>query len=136
VSEEQLQAEGVQHKCFRCEKPVADEDVEAGRAYFRDGYYVCPECLEKIKEGARHGDFDTLKSQLAAMTAELRNISQHLHYEEFSWLYVLGGGLQVIVLFLLYKAYSGGAEGAIATLLAAIVAQLMTITAFITGKLK
>lgn len=135
MSEEQLQTEGGEHKCFRCEKLVADEDVESGRAYFRDGYYVCPECIEKIKEGAQHGDIDTLKSQLATMTAELRNISQHLHYEEFSWLYVVGGGLQVIVLFLLYKAYSGGGD-ALATLLSAVIVQLMTITAFITGKLK
>ena len=136
MSQQDLQGAEAEHKCFRCEKPVSQADVEAGNAYFRDGYYVCPECLEKIKEDARRGDIDTLKSQLATMTAELRNISQHLHYEEFSWLYVLGGGLQVIVLFLLYRAYSSGPEGALGTLLAAIVVQLMTITAFITGKLK
>jgi len=136
MSEEEVQVESPQHKCFRCDKPVSDEDIEGGRAYFRDGYYVCPECLDKIKTSARHGDLDTLKSQLAAMTAEIRNISQRLHYEEFSWLYVLGGGLQVIVLFLLYKAYSAAAGDQVATLLAAIAVQLMTITAFIVGKLK
>lgn len=129
------QEEGaVIHKCFRCKLPVSDEDVASGKAYLRDGSYVCPACLDKIREGSRHGDLDTLKSQLAAMTAELRNISQHLHYEEFSWLFVLGGGLQVLVLFMLYKAH--GADDKVPMLLWAVVLQLMTITAFIVGKLK
>ena len=123
-----------EHRCFRCEKPVTEEDVQAGRAYLRDGYYVCPQCLEEIRRGTAHGDLDTLKSQLAAMTAELRNISQHLHYEEFSWMFVVGGVLQVITLFILYRAY--GAPEPAPVLLWAVAVQLMTITAFIVGKLK
>ena len=122
------------NKCFRCEKPVADDDLNAGRAYTRDGYYVCPQCLDEIRRGAQHGDIDTLKSQLAAMTAELRNISQHLHYEEFSWFYVVGGVLQVMTLFSLYRAYQ--AADPVAALSWATVLQLMTVTAFIVGKLK
>ncbi len=136
MSKDQTSPPLAEHKCFRCDKPVSSEDVADGKAYFRDGYYVCPECLGQIKQGAKHGDLDTVKSQLAAMTAELRNISQRLHYEEFSWLYVLGGGLQVIVLFLLYKAHGAAAQEQLATLMAAITVQLMTITAFIVGKLK
>lgn len=124
------------HKCFRCEKPVLEEDVAAGKAYFRDGYYVCPGCLEEIKKGARHDDIDTLKSQLAAMTAELRNISQHLHYEEFSWLFVIGAALQVLVLYVLYRAHGVQAAEKVSTLLWAVVLQLMTITTFVVGKLK
>lgn len=123
-----------EHRCFRCEKPVLPEDVQAGRAYVRDNYYVCPACLDQIRKGAQHGDIDTLKSQLAAMTAELRNIGQRLHYEEFSWLYVLGGVLQVVTLFILYRAYASTSPTP--TLLWAVVLQLMTITAFIVGKLK
>ncbi len=124
------------HKCFRCGKAVSEEDVASGKAYLRDGYYVCPECLEKIRRDARHGEMDAVKSQLAAITAELRNISQHLHYEEFSWLYVLGGGLQVLVLFFLYRAYGAAGADKVQTLLSAVVLQLMTITAFVVGKLK
>jgi hypothetical protein len=132
VSDEQ----STQHKCFKCDKAVLGDDVEAGRAYFRDGYYVCPECLDEIKKGADRDDIDTLKSQLAAMTAELRNISQHLHYEQFSWLYVLGGGLQVLVLFILYRAHGAETADKLPLLMWAAVAQLMTVTAFIVGKLK
>ncbi len=122
------------HKCFRCERPVTQAEVDAGQAYFRDGYYVCPACLEEIRKGSAHGDLDTLKSQLAAMTAELRNISQHLHYEEFSWLFVLGGVLQVIVLFILYRGYQAGDPTP--HLMLGVIVQLMAITAFIVGKLK
>jgi hypothetical protein len=122
------------HKCFRCDKPVSDDDIASGQAYFRDGYYVCPACLEEIRKGTQHGDVDTLKSQLATMTAELRNISQHLHYEEFSWLYVVGGVLQVVALFILYRAYQSADPTG--TLLWAVVVQLMTVTAFIVGKLR
>ena len=123
-----------ERKCFRCEKPVTQEDLDAGRAYFRDGYYVCPECLDEIRKGTEHREIDTLKSQLAAMTAELRNISQHLHYEEFSWMFVVGGVLQVIVFFALYRAYQGPEP--MPALLWAVVLQLMTVTAFVVGKLK
>ncbi len=128
------QTEQVVHKCFRCEAAVSQEDLDGGRAYLRDGYYVCPACMEDIRRGVQHGDIDTLKSQLAAMTAELRNISQHLHYEEFSWMFVIGGVLQVLALFILYRAYQSAEPTA--TLLWALVVQLMTITAFIVGKLK
>ena len=128
--------QSVPHKCFKCDNTVSQEDIEAGRAYFRDGYYVCPKCLDEIKKGAKHDDIDTLKSQLAAMTAELRNISQHLHYEEFSWLFVLGGGLQVLVLFILYRAHGAAAADKVPMLLWAAIVQLMSITAFIVGKLK
>jgi len=122
------------HRCFRCDKPVSDEDIESGRAYERDGYYVCPSCLEEIRSGAGHGDIETLKSQLATMTAELRNISQRLHTEQFSWLYVVGGMLQVVVIFALYRAYQAPEPSS--TLLWAAVIQLMAITAFIVGKLR
>lgn len=128
------QADETAHRCFRCERPVTDADLESGRGYFRDGYYVCPDCLDEIRKGSQHGEVDTLKSQLAAMTAELRNISQHLHYEEFSWLYVVGGVLQVLVIFVLYRAYQ--AAEPTATLLWALVLQLMTLTSFVVGKLK
>ena len=131
MSEEEI---AVEHSCFKCEKPVSSDDIATGNAYMRDGYYVCPDCLKGIKERAGHGEIDTLKSQLAAMTAEIRNISQHLHYEEFSWLFVVGGGLQALVLFILYRAF--GAENAQFMLLQAILVQLMAITAFIVGKLK
>ena len=87
MSEDQPTAE---HKCFRCERPVGEQDLAEGNAYSRDGYYVCPECLENIKKGAGRDDLDTLKSQLASMSAELRNISQHLHYEHFSWFFLIG----------------------------------------------
>lgn len=131
-------------RCFRCEREVSSADLEAGRAILRDGCYVCPDCLDEIKKGVRHDDADALNAQLAAMTAEIRGISQHLHYEEFSWLFFLGGILQVVVLFLLYRAYQAGGLGgvtgaagdAVATLLWAIVVQLMTITAFVAGRLK
>jgi len=125
---------GPGNRCFRCEKPVMQEDIDAGRAYVRDGYFVCPQCLEEIRRGTQHGDIETLKSQLAAMTAELRNISQHLHYEEFSWFYVVGGVLQVMTFLALYRAYQS-TEPATA-LLWGIVLQLMTVTAFVVGKLK
>ena len=122
------------HKCFRCDRAVSDEDIASGRAYVRDGYYVCPGCFDEIRKGTQHGDIDTLKSQLATMTAELRNISQHLHYEEFSWLYVVGGVLQVVAFFILYRAHQSADPTG--TLLWAVVVQLMTVTAFIVGKLR
>lgn len=123
------------HKCFRCGAPVSDADLAAGKAYARDGYFVCPACLDDIRKGGGHGDLETVKSQLAAMTAELRNISQHLHYEEFSWLFVVGGVLQVAVFFLLYRGYQDAVEP-LPTLLTAVVVQLMALTAFVVGKLK
>lgn len=123
-----------QHRCFRCEKAVDPKDIESGAAYVRDNYYVCPSCLEEIRRGSEHHDIDTLKSQLAAMTAELRNISQHLHYEEFSWLFVVGGILQVVVFFILYRGYQ--AADPTPALLSGVIVQLMAITAFIVGKLK
>jgi hypothetical protein len=120
-------------KCFRCAAPVSDADLASGAAYARDGYFVCPRCLDEIRKGG-HGDIETLKSQLAAMTAELRGISQHLHYEEFSWLFVVGGVLQVVVFYLLYRGYQDVEP--IPTLLAAVVVQIMGLTAFVVGKLK
>ncbi len=122
------------HKCFRCGADISEDDVSSGKAYERDGYFVCPSCVEAIRRGEAHADTDVLKSQLAAMTAELRNISQHLHYEEFSWLFVLGGVLQVVVLFCLYRSYQ--AVEPVPTLLVAILVQLMAITSFVVGKLK
>ncbi len=123
----------VGHKCFRCGASVTDADLASGAAYARDGYYVCPKCLDDIRKGG-HGDLETLKSQLAAMTAELRGISQHLHYEEFSWLFVVGGVLQVAVFYLLYRGYQDVEPTA--ALLTAVVVQLMALTAFVVGKLK
>lgn len=129
---EKTTAEG--KKCFRCDRPVSQEEIASGLAYVRDNYYVCPSCIEEIRKGNQHSDLDTLKSQLASMTAELRNISQHLHYEEFSWLFVVGGILQVVVLFILYRSYQ--MVDPTPTLLWGVIVQLMAITAFIVGKLK
>ena len=122
-------------RCFRCEKPVDSEGYRRrALAYVRDNYYVCPSCIEDIRKGGQHNDIDTMKSQLAAMTAELRNISQHLHYEEFSWLFVVGGMLQVVVFSMLYRGYQ--AVEPVPSLLWGVIVQLMAITAFIVGKLK
>jgi NAD-dependent SIR2 family protein deacetylase len=123
-----------QARCFRCEKPVSSEDIAAGIAYVRDNYYVCPACIDDVRKGHLHTDSDTMKSQLAALTAEVRNISQHLHYEEFSWLFVVGGILQVVVLLILYRSYQ--AVEPVPALLWGVIVQLMAITAFIVGKLK
>ncbi len=123
-----------EHRCFRCDKPVTDEELASGKAYERDGYYVCPACLADIRAGAAHSDVDTMKSQLATMTAELRGIAEHLHHGHFSWLFVLGGILEAVVLIVLYRAYVAADPSPV--LLWAVIVQLMAITAFIVGKLR
>jgi hypothetical protein len=126
----------VVHKCFRCEKSVTEEDLREGRAYKRDDHYVCPDCLDDIKRNAAAGDPGAVRTALAEMAGDLRNISQHIRYEQFSWMYLLGAVIQVVVFYLLYRAHVAETVDKAPLLLWAIVVQLICMTAFIVGKLK
>ena len=115
-------------RCGRCGTAIPASDIEAGKAYDKDGISLCRECVAAL-QAQRVRTRETTNEDVVR---ELKNITRTLTYERFSYWHVFGAIAQagaigsVIISLYRYAAPEG--------LLLAIFLQLLALTFFVLGR--
>jgi uncharacterized oligopeptide transporter (OPT) family protein len=113
--------------CGRCAREIPAADIEAGRAYHKDGVSICRDCIVVMQTQRVRGKEVSNEEVLR----ELQNITRALTYERFSYWHVFGaiaqaGALSMMIITALRDAGPIGVLWAIAL-------QLLALTFFVLG---
>ena len=126
--------------CGRCGREVRSADLDAGRAFGREGVYLCGLCAAAVAsrrirpatEGAGEGNAGKGPSD-AGLLREVQNIARALTFKHQSPWHVLGAVVQALAVGSVIMGYAShaGQEG----LLWAIFLQLVALTMFVLGRM-
>ena len=114
--------------CGRCGAAIPASDVDAGRAYDKDGLRLCCDCVTALQAQRARTTGVTNEDLLR----ELKNITRALTYERFSYWHVFGAIAQAgaIGCVVISHYMNAAPEG----LLLAIFLQLLSLTFFLLGR--
>ena len=122
-------APATQPACGRCGRGIRPGDVEAGRAFGRDGVFLCEACASGLVSRRRVEKEPSNEEVLR----ELQSISRALSFRHFSMWHVMGAVAQALAIGILVggQIMHPGVEG----LLWAIFFQLLALTLFVLGRM-
>lgn len=118
--------------CGRCGRAVQQSEIDAGRAFGRDGIYLCETCASAVAARRRVVEKETAASN-EEIVRELQDIKRALTFRTFSPWHVLGSVAQALAVGSIVVGYAAraGLEG----LLWAIFFQLLALTLFVLGRM-
>ncbi len=115
--------------CGRCGRAIRPGDIEAGRAFGREGVYLCEACAALIVS-RRRVEKEPANDEILR---ELQSISRTLGFRQFSMWHVIGAIAQAFAVGSIVFGYWFGAPSM--GLQWAIFFQLLTLTLFVLGRL-
>ena len=130
-------------QCGRCGREVRPSDIEAGRAFGRDGVYLCEVCAlaiaARVEPARRRAEAPAPAPAPSPAPAteeilrEIQKINRALTFRQFSIWHVLGAVAQALAFGSLIGGYALG-NGPMG-LLWAIYFQLLALTLFVLGRM-